>query len=100
MLWLDEVEGGIISRYAVLDGNPDEKAQVPRSLTPHRQQFGQPPTLLTGDWGLHSTANERYATTHGVTEVVLPKPGKKVGEAARVRTPSVVSRGAQLAGRH
>jgi IS5 family transposase len=77
VLWLDEVEGGIISRYAVLDGNPDEKAQVPRSLAHHRQQFGQPPTLLTGDRGLHSTANERDAMTHGVTEVVLPKPGKK-----------------------
>jgi transposase, IS5 family len=77
VIWLDEVEGGIISRYAVLDGNPDEKAQVPLSLSHHRQQFGQPPTLLTGDRGLHSTANERYATTQGVTEVVLPKPGKK-----------------------
>jgi IS5 family transposase len=26
VLWLDEVEGGLISRYAVLDGNPDEKS--------------------------------------------------------------------------
>jgi transposase, IS5 family len=77
VLWLDEVEGGLISRYAVLDGNPDEKAQVPLSLAHHRQQFGHPPTLLTGDRGLHSTANERYATTQGVTEVVLPKPGTK-----------------------
>jgi transposase, IS5 family len=77
VLWLDEVEGGIISRYAVLDGNPDEKAQVPRSLAHHRRQFGHPPTLLTGDRGLYSAANEREARTQGVTEVVLPKPGKK-----------------------
>jgi transposase, IS5 family len=77
VLWLDEVEGGIISRYAVLDGNPDEKAQVPRSVAHHRQQFGHPPALLTGDRGLYSAANERQATTAGVTEVVLPKPGKK-----------------------
>jgi transposase, IS5 family len=77
VLWLDEVEGGIISRYAVLDGNPDEKAQLPLSLTHHRQQFGHPPDLLTGDRGLHSAANERQATSAGVTEVVLPKPGKK-----------------------
>jgi transposase, IS5 family len=59
VLWLEEVEGGSISRYAVLDGNPDEKAQGPLSLAPHRQQFGPPPMLLTGDWGRHSTANER-----------------------------------------
>jgi IS5 family transposase len=77
VLWLDEVEGGLISRYAVLDGNPDEKAQVPVSLAHHRQQFGHPPDLLTGDRGLYSAANEREATTAGVTEVVLPKPGKK-----------------------
>ena len=76
-VWLDEVEGGIISRYAVLDGNPDEKAQLPPSLDHHLRQFGHPPDLLTGDRGLHSAANERYATTQGVTQVVLPKPGKK-----------------------
>jgi len=33
--------------------------------------------VLAGDRGLHSTANERYAQSHGVAEVVLPKPGKK-----------------------
>ena len=26
MLWLDEVEGGIITRYQILTGNPDEAA--------------------------------------------------------------------------
>ena len=51
VLWLDEVEGGIISRYAVLDGNPDEKAPLPPSLEHHLQQFGHPPTLLPGDRG-------------------------------------------------
>ena len=30
-IWLAEVEGGIISHYAVLDGNPDETAQRPLS---------------------------------------------------------------------
>lgn len=75
--WRDEVEGGIISRYAVLDGNPDEKAQLPPSVDQHIAQFGHPPDLLTGDRGLHSAANERYAQHHGVTAVVLPKPGTK-----------------------
>lgn len=76
-VWLDEVEGGIISRYAVLEGNPDEKAQLPRSLDHHIAQFGHPPDLVTGDRGVHSAANERYAQQHGVAEVVLPKPGRK-----------------------
>jgi IS5 family transposase len=77
VIWLDEVEGGIISRYAVLTGNPDEKAQLAPSLDHHIAQFGHAPNMLVGDRGLHSAANERYARTHGVVEVVLPKPGKK-----------------------
>ncbi len=76
-VWLDEVAGGIITRYAVLSGNPDEKAQLPPSLDHHIAQLGHPPDLLTGDRGIHSAANERYAQNQGVQEVVLPKPGKK-----------------------
>lgn len=77
VLWLDEVDGGIISRYEVLAGNPPEPAQLPRSLDHHRVLFTQPPYLLAGDRGIHSPANERYATTQGVARVVLPKPGAK-----------------------
>jgi IS5 family transposase len=77
VIWLDEVEGGIISRYAVLEGNPAEDAQLPPSLDHHRRLFHRPPRLLAGDRGVHSTANEQYATTHGVKQVVLPKPGAK-----------------------
>jgi IS5 family transposase len=75
VLWLDEVEGGIISRYAVLEGNPPEDAHLPLSLDHHRRVFHRPPRLLAGDRGVHSTANERYATMQGVKQVVLPKPG-------------------------
>jgi IS5 family transposase len=77
VIWGDEVEGGIISRYAVLEGNPAEDAQLPPSLAHHLRVFHRPPRLLAGDRGLHTTANERYATTPGVKPVVLPKPGAK-----------------------
>ncbi len=77
VLWLDEVDGGIVSRYEVLAGNPPEPAQLPRSLDHHRALFTHPPHLLAGDRGIHSPANERYATAHGVAQVVLPKPGAK-----------------------
>jgi IS5 family transposase len=77
VIWLDEVEGGIVSRYAVLEGNPAEDAQLPPSLAHHLRVFKHPPRLLAGDRGVHSAANERYATTHGVKHVVLPKPGAK-----------------------
>jgi transposase, IS5 family len=77
VIWLDEVEGGIVSRYAVLEGNPAEDAQLPSSVEHHLRLFHRPPRLLTGDRGLHNATNERYATTQGVKEVVLPKPGGK-----------------------
>jgi transposase, IS5 family len=77
VIWLDEVDGGIISRYAVLDGNPDETAHLAPSLDHHLQRFKGSPRLLTGDRGIHSSSNERYATEHGVKYVVLPKPGAK-----------------------
>lgn len=77
VIWLDEVEGGIISRYAVLDGNPPEDGQVPRSLDHHVTVFEHAPTLLAGDRGTYSAENERYARKLGVKQVVLPKPGGK-----------------------
>jgi IS5 family transposase len=80
VIWLDEVEGAIVSRYVVLDGNPAEDAQLPPSLEHHLRVFKRPPRLLTGDRGVHSAANERYATTPGVKHVVLPKPGAKSGQ--------------------
>jgi len=80
VIWLDEVEGGIVRRYVVLDGNPAEDAPLPPSLEHHLRVFKRPPRLLTGDRGVHSAANERYATTHGVKHVVLPKPGAKSGK--------------------
>jgi IS5 family transposase len=61
----------------VLEGNPAEEAQVPPSLDHHWRVFKHPPRLLAGDRGVHSTANERDAATHGVQQVVLPKPGAK-----------------------
>jgi len=77
VLWLDEVEGGLITRYAVLEGNPPEADQLPHSLAHHRRVFTHPPHLLAGDRGVHSPANEREAAAQGVRRVVLPKPGAK-----------------------
>ncbi len=80
VIWLDEVDGGIISRYEVLDGNPDESAQLQPSLDHHLKVFKRPPRVLAGDRGVHSSDNERYATKCGVQQVVLPKPGAKTAK--------------------
>ena len=79
VVWLGEVEGGIISEYQVLAGNPDDAAQVRPSLERHRRLFGKPPDLLTGDRKTQTAANEAYAAQQGVKHVVLPKAGWKSG---------------------
>jgi IS5 family transposase len=80
VVWLDEVDGGIIRRYEVLDGNPDEAAPLRPSLDHHLKVFKRPPRVLAGDRGVHSRDNERYATNCGVQQVVLPKPGAQTAK--------------------
>lgn len=76
-LWLGEVEGGFISQYRVLDGNPPDDAQWQPTLARHIQQFDHPPWQASADRGVHSVDNERYAADLGVKRVILPKPGHK-----------------------
>jgi transposase, IS5 family len=79
-VWLDEVDGAIISRYAVLSGNPDEAAQLPPSVDHHLAVFSKPPGLLAGDRKLATEANEQYARQQGIRQVVLPASGAKSAE--------------------
>lgn len=80
MVWLSEVEGGIISDYEVLAGNPADSAQVQPRLAQHQRLFAQPPKLLAGDRGCWSEANETAAAAAGVEQICLPKPGAKSAE--------------------
>jgi IS5 family transposase len=76
-VWLDEVEGGIVTRWQVLQGNPSDQHQWVPSLEAHQQLFGKPPTQASADRALYSAPNEAEALGRGVKRVVLPKPGKK-----------------------
>lgn len=80
VLWLDETEGGIISRYAVLSGNPDDAHQVVPSLEHHIDRFGRAPRLLAGDRKVYSPKGERSARERGVQQVVLPHAGRRSPE--------------------
>ena len=73
---IDEVDGGIISRYEILEEIGREHPHLPTSLEAHREHFGRAPHLLAGDRGLYSTENERLAREAGVKRIVLPKSGK------------------------
>lgn len=81
-VWLDEVEGGIVSDYRILDGNPPDSRQWKPSLAHHVQLFGRPPYQASADRGVYSAPNEAYAEQVGVKRVILPKPGYK-SEARR-----------------
>jgi transposase, IS5 family len=76
VVWLDEVEGGIISRYAVLAGNPDDAAQLVPSLEQHIGRFGRAPDLLVGDRKVATRQDEQRAREYGVRRVVLPQGGR------------------------
>jgi IS5 family transposase len=74
-LWLDEVDGGIVSNYRILEGNPNDKTQWIPSLEQHEALFAQPPDQASADRGVYSSDNEAQAKKMGVRRIILPKPG-------------------------
>jgi IS5 family transposase len=80
-VWYSEVDGGLISEYRILSGNPpDNQDQWAASLKHHRRLFGHPPTTATADRGMYSLNNEVIAQRQRIPEVALPKPGAKTPE--------------------
>jgi transposase, IS5 family len=73
---LDEVDGGIISRYEVLSEAGREHPHLPESIEAHRERFGRAPELLTAERGLYSKANEQSAKKAGIRRVALPQSGR------------------------
>jgi transposase, IS5 family len=79
-LLLDEVDGGIISRYELLEDVGREHPHLPASLEAHQEHFGRAPYLLAADRGLYSAENERLAQQAGIKRIVLPKSGRSSHE--------------------
>ena len=80
-LRLDEVEGGIISGYAILEqGGGQDQPYLKDSLATHRRHFGRAPDLLAADRGMSSAENEELARQAGVKQVALPRVGKASAE--------------------
>lgn len=80
---LDEVDGGLVTRYAVLAGNPADAASLPSSLEHHRARFARAPDLLAADRHFFSADNEHRATELGVRRVALPQRGTSTPERRR-----------------
>ena len=76
-IWLNEVDGGIVSHYRILKGNPSDEQQWEPSLQAHQKSFHSPPEQASADRGVSSTPNEQVAKDLGVEHAILPKRGYK-----------------------
>jgi transposase, IS5 family len=72
---LDEVEGGIVTRFQILD-HPTEHGQALEAVAHHCALFAHPPNLVTGDRGVHSAETEPSLQAVGVKLVAIPAMGK------------------------
>ena len=83
-LRLDEVEGGIITGYQIVEqGGGQDQPYLKDSLETHHRHFGRAPDLLAADRGMASAANERLAREAGVKQIALPKVGRASPERRR-----------------
>ena len=92
-VWLDEVDGGIVTDWRVLDGNPSDSEQWQPAIDHHLRQFDKPPWQASGDRGLYSPDNEAYARRQGVKRPILPKSGRKSEERKQYEAQSWFKRG-------
>jgi len=76
----DEVEGGLMGRYDILEDGETEHGAGSPALTHHPEVCGRAPTLVTADRGVHSPANERLAREVGVRHLVISTWGKATAE--------------------
>jgi transposase, IS5 family len=75
-VWLEAVEGGLISGDRLLTEAGQDSPYLPESLVAHQQRVGRPPRLLAADRGVYSAANEAVAHQARVTRIVIPYAGK------------------------
>ena len=79
-LWYSEVDGGLVSEYRILKGNPPDERQWIPSLKHHQKLFKHPPKVATADRGVFSPENEQAARDAGIECIALPQPGAKSDE--------------------
>lgn len=73
---LDEVEGGIVTRYRILPAGEGERHELERAVTHHRKVFRQPPKLVAADRGFHVPGQDGVFQQAGVKHVAVPWKGK------------------------
>lgn len=71
---LDEVEGGLVTRFQILE-HPTEHGQAVEAVAHHQALFGHPPQVVVGDRGRHSVETEPQVLAVGVKGVAIPAMG-------------------------
>jgi IS5 family transposase len=84
-LLLDEVDGGIVTRYVVLDGNPPDAPELPNSVAHHQAAFEHPPHVLTADRAFSTVDNEQLARDLHIRSVALPRQGPLTAKQLQVQ---------------
>jgi transposase, IS5 family len=79
---LDEVDGGLVSRYVLLAGNSPDAPELAASLAHHQACSGRAPSLLAADRSFFTLDNERLVHDAGIPHAALPRPGP-LGPARR-----------------
>jgi IS5 family transposase len=85
---LDEVEGGIVTRYEILS-HPEEHGQAIEAVAHHKEVFAGPPRLVAADRGVHSADTEERLRAASVSQVAIPvvnKPSPARQAVERTRT--------------
>lgn len=84
-IMLDEVDGGLVTRYAVLPGNPPDAPELPTSLAHHQTCFDQVPDLLTADRAFFTLDNDQLARDLRIRCVAVPRQGPLTAEQQHAR---------------
>ncbi len=74
-IMLDEVDGGVITRYAVMAGNPPDAPELPTSLAHHQRCFEHVPAVLTADRAFFTLDNHQLAHDLRIGSIALPRQG-------------------------
>jgi len=82
---LDEVEGGLVTRYTVLKGNPPDAPELPTSLAHHQRCFEQVPAVLTADRAFFTLGNQELAEDLHIRSIALPRQGPLTVKQQEVR---------------
>jgi transposase, IS5 family len=75
-LVLDEVEGGIVTRYRLLPAGEGERHELERAVAHHRVVFRRAPNLVAADRGFHVPGQDITFQQAGVKHVAVPWKGK------------------------